>query len=470
MSHERLNFYRHWREQNQTVFREDSIPPERLLQAIWHHQRLLRDELKTADGKSIRILHPGFWNREAGPDFREAVIQIAGEIKTGDIEIDLQSAGWRGHGHDRNPNFKNVVLHVVWDIAASQTGIPQLILKPFLDAPLADIKAWLGTEAAQGWPTELHGQCSAPLRELPPDKMQELLRQAAQIRFERKAQEFGVRARHVGWEQALWEGIFRALGYKQNVWPLRRVAELLPLIKIEKASPLLWQVRLLGISGLLPAELSDQRGEANPYLRRIWDAWWREREKFSEHILPKAVWKFSGLRPANRPERRLALVSHWLSSDDFLRNIEEWFTSDHANDALSLFETLQVRDDEFWSCHWTFRSAPLAKPQPLIGEKRITDLAINVILPWFWMRAVAGKNFELQKKAEERFFNWPAAEDNSILRLARLRLLAKSDPRLFRTASAQQGLLQIVRDFCEHSNSLCSNCRFPDLIRQWKAG
>jgi hypothetical protein len=34
-------------------------------------------------------------------------------------------------------------------------------------------------------------------------------------------------------------------------------------------------------------------------------------------------------------------------------------------------------------------------------------------------------------------------------------------------AAAQQGLLQIVKDFCENSNSLCAECRFPELVRQW---
>jgi hypothetical protein len=32
-------------------------------------------------------------------------------------------------------------------------------------------------------------------------------------------------------------------------------------------------------------------------------------------------------------------------------------------------------------------------------------------------------------------------------------------------AAAQQGLLQILRDFCEHSNALCENCEFPELVR-----
>ena len=39
-----------------------------------------------------------------------------------------------------------------------------------------------------------------------------------------------------------------------------------------------------------------------------------------------------------------------------------------------------------------------------------------------------------------------------------------------KTASLQQGMLQIVRDFCAHSNALCQNCRFPGLVERLKSG
>jgi hypothetical protein len=95
---------------------ETVAPPEKLLQAVWQHQRLQRNRLTTLDGKILRVLHPGFASTEGGPDFRGAVLQFEGEPPfAGDVEIDLQSSGWRAHGHDRNPNFKNVVLHVVWE-------------------------------------------------------------------------------------------------------------------------------------------------------------------------------------------------------------------------------------------------------------------------------------------------------------------------------------------------------------------
>jgi Ni,Fe-hydrogenase III component G len=32
-------------------------------------------------------------------------------------------------------------------------------------------------------------------------------------------------------------------------------------------------------------------------------------------ILPRPAWKFHGLRPANHPQRRLALAAHWLADE-----------------------------------------------------------------------------------------------------------------------------------------------------------
>src|SRR5262245_51809858 len=76
---DRANFYAEWRIRSGVVslLREDvDSPPERLLQAVWQHQRLLRDQLKTPEGQPVRVLHPGFHNLEGGPDFRGAIIQI----------------------------------------------------------------------------------------------------------------------------------------------------------------------------------------------------------------------------------------------------------------------------------------------------------------------------------------------------------------------------------------------------------
>ena len=209
------NIYAEWRERSGLVprLREDSaIPPERLLQLVWFHQRLLRDKLVALDGRALRVLHPGFWSYEGGPDFRGAVLQFDGEPSfSGDVEVDLHSSGWHAHGHDRNPAFKNVALHVVWE-GEARKNLPTLAIKSVLDSPLNELVVWLGSEAAQKFPERLVGQCSAPLRELKPERLTDLLHQAALIRLHGKAVQLQARARQAGWDQALWEGWLRALG------------------------------------------------------------------------------------------------------------------------------------------------------------------------------------------------------------------------------------------------------------------
>jgi hypothetical protein len=499
------NFYTDWRVRAgcaSTLREGASAPPEKLLQAIWQHQRLRRGALVMADGRALRVLHPGFCNFEAGPDFRGAVVQFGDEPpRAGDVEIDLQLSGWRAHGHDVNPNFKNVLLHVVWEntranlpLGVPPSGdsgrtesaepnrlkaeLPTLSLQNLLDAPLAELDAWLGGESAESLPETFRGRCCAPLRELSGESLLALLRQAALVRLRGKAAWFAARARHEGWEQALWEGLFRALGYKQNVWPMLRLAELRGALGAgKKLSPLEWQARLLGAGGLLPDELTRAQSSTDDFLKRVWDLWWRERDKFAEVTLPRAVWKFNGLRPANHPTRRLALAAHWLARGDLVARVERWSSvkidvtaagATHTAALHSLLEIFQIERDEFWSWHWTLKSARMKKPQPLLGATRVTDLGINVVLPWLWARANEGRNEKFLRALEQNYFAWPAAEDNAVLKLARQRLLGGAGRGVFATAAAQQGLLQVVRDFCEHSNAVCEACRFPDLVRTWQ--
>ena len=464
-------FYAQWRAQNESrlLLRERGgpHPPERLLQSVWHHQRLQRDQLLTVDGRPVRVLHPGFWNHEAGPDFRGAVVQIGQEAaRSGDVEIDWERQNWHAHHHHGNPAFANVILHVVWNDGPGGNPLPTLALEKFLDTPLTELQSWAGSAAAEAWPDALQGACSAPLGLLTPEQTGDLLQQAALVRFQRKGLELEIRARQAGWEQALWEGLFRALGYKQNIWPMQRVAELLPRLRETGQSALVWQARLFGVSGFL--EASHEKSRGHDYLQALWGHWWRERENFQEVVLPKNLWRLSGIRPANQPQRRLALAAHWLAAKNFLPRLEEWFTATPADASQpeSLLACLPPAGDDFWSRHWSFQSPRLAKAQPLLGESRATDLAINVLLPWFWVRARAGKNSKLTQLAEQRFLAWPAAQDNSLLRLARHRLLGRQTAGRAISAASQQGLLQIVRDFCDHSNAVCADCSFPNVVQQ----
>src|SRR5262249_34904972 len=151
-------------------------------------------------------------------------------------------------------------------------GVPRtIVLRDKLDAPVGELSVWLNSESSEAWPESLRGQCCAPLRDLPAEKISELLHGAAQIRFRGKASRLQARARQVGWEQALWEGLFRALGYKNNSWPMQCLAERRERWWSPKLSSLTLQARPLGLSILLPAELTRARTAADGYLRRVWD-------------------------------------------------------------------------------------------------------------------------------------------------------------------------------------------------------
>ncbi len=348
-----------------------------------------------------------------------------------------------------------------------------MVMRPFLDASIEDLAASLSGDTARLLPEELGGKCMAPLKELSGEAVVELLRQGALCRLEMKAAQFNARARQVGWERALWEGLFRALGYKQNPWPMQRLAELLPDMGLEPGAPAepprVWQARLLGVSGLLPDGSEETRADrtTNRYVRSVWDQWWRERAGLADAILPRSVWRMGGQRPANHPQRRLALAAHWLAKPDLPSRIVDWFSTPIREGKLvaSLATVLKAKPDPFWESRWTLKSKPMEQPRPLLGETRVTDIAVNVILPWFWTRCASGGDEGLRRTAESRYFAWPKAQDNAALRLARQRLLGGAHSRRLTTAAIQQGLMQVVRDFCCHSNAICEDCRFPELVK-----
>ena len=445
-------------------------PPERLLQAAWAHQRIRKDALSTTDGRALEILHPGFWNREAGPDFRDALIRLQGEaVMAGDIEIDLQSHGWRSHKHRDNPRYSRVILHVVWTPEPSPE-LPTFVIRDQLDSSLEDLQRWYGSPGWNVWSPQTSGQCRMPLHSLSDLAQASLIHDAAGVRLEARGQRLLQAARWQGWMGALWAFVFRALGYKQNAWPMQWIGERVTSLKKGVGSVEQMQARLLGVAGLLPDPLAGGSQVGVELWKRYFAIWKEDAAALGVTSLPRSAWQMHHMRPANHPQRRLALVAHWLMDERFVEELDGWSREPYSTRREWmgwLRERLCGQRDNFWSRHWTLRSSTAELDRALLGRARFTDVVMNAILPWLWMRASEGGDRGAARQTEERYFDWPAAQDNAVLRLARHRLLqGEASRRLLRTAAAQQGLLQIVNDFCEHSDSLCSDCPFPEHIRQ----
>jgi hypothetical protein len=77
------------RVRERALFVSPRIPSELELQARWFAGDFGKHFISTA-GDEIEVVQFGTWNREAGPDFRDAAIRINGSDPVrGCIEIDL---------------------------------------------------------------------------------------------------------------------------------------------------------------------------------------------------------------------------------------------------------------------------------------------------------------------------------------------------------------------------------------------
>ena len=449
---------------------------ERLVQCIWYDQRLQSDSLQTTDGRRLRVLSPGWWNLEAGPDFRHATVQIGNEPeRTGDVEIHLRAEDWNHHGHERDRQFNDVILHVVlWEagsrhIPRTHAGqiIPQIVIQHHLDSPLEQLYDDIDLDSYPHNVGNHHGQCAHVLQALPAVSLAALLDAAGEERFAAKVRRFLRWIHRVGTEQAFYEGWMEALGYKANKTAFRTLAQRVPLSEINNRRPYLAPI-LFGVANFLPTGVPSPRTAASAiFAKRLWNAWWKLRPDFEERILPSNAWRFHGVRPANHPHRRLgAAVALLKKHPKLMEKVVGAIES--GGDPVTFFA--DIRDD-YWSHHFTLGSTTQSRASELIGVSRAQEIVANIVLPFAAAYAENIGNLKLYEAAKTGYSRLPAAPSNSILRLAAGQLF-ENPPlarRSVKTTRQQQGLMQIFHDFCVNDKSGCHHCQFPDLVRRWAA-
>ena len=106
---------------------------EKLLHFIWKYQYFNRSSLATIKGETLSILFAGTHNAHQGPDFTDAKIKIGQTTLAGSVELHLMASDWQKHKHESDPNYKNVILHVVFkNDKVIGNNIPVLELQPYI--------------------------------------------------------------------------------------------------------------------------------------------------------------------------------------------------------------------------------------------------------------------------------------------------------------------------------------------------
>src|SRR5205814_9066541 len=148
-------------------------------------------------------------------------------------------------------------------------------------------------------------RCQATLKDLPEERVHSMVEAAAQFRLQQKANRIRNKIDSHGRDQALFQEIAAALGYKENKLPFTLIAQRLPL-KLLHDKPDDGEAMLFGLAGFLEAsDLSVFKRSTREYVRKLWDRWWPHRDKMQRMILPAKVWRLTGTRPVNHPQRRL---------------------------------------------------------------------------------------------------------------------------------------------------------------------
>jgi Protein of unknown function (DUF2851) len=127
---------------------------EDFLHYVWQYKKFDFSNLKTTSQETLNIIKVGDYTQLAGPDFFNAQIEIDNQKWAGNIEIHIKSSDWYVHNHERDENYNNVILHVVWENDAAvfrkdNSEIPVLELKNHVSKEL--ISQYQKLKANKSW-------------------------------------------------------------------------------------------------------------------------------------------------------------------------------------------------------------------------------------------------------------------------------------------------------------------------------
>lgn len=419
---------------------------ETLFQYLWSNKLFKANGLKTTEGEAVHVLHPGTINTNAGPDFLEGRVRIADTIWVGNIELHLKSSDWHKHKHTEDPNYRNIILHVVYedDKPLENTTFPTLEMKHCFEEGIIERYHYL-----MKWQHPV--SCRDKINAVPDIVLNHWLDSLLAERWEVRLEEWQLywKGSVNDWRTLLYYRLASNFGFHVNRDVFLELALSLPLDILAKHRKNIVQVEalLFGQSGLLAVQRQDS------YMQLLEKEYHFLRRKYQLTPIPAHRWKFLRMRPANFPTVRIAQFAMLVhkSLDLFARMME-------IENEKELYALLNIHASNYWDNHYRFNEVSEEVQVKYLGKDAIQNILINTVAPMQYLYAkLQGKSSLTENSIH--LLQSIKAEKNNILHQWKHIGIEATD------AARSQALLQLFNQYC--SRKKCLDCAIGNhLIRK----
>ncbi|TMI97170.1 MAG: DUF2851 family protein [Bacteroidetes bacterium] len=412
---------------------------ERLLQFIWQFQYFNKGELRSTSGEAIQIIFPGTYNTNQGPDFNDAKIKIGKTTWAGNVELHLRSSDWNKHNHQNDKNYKNVILHVVWEDDFPDYNMP--VLKLNNRVAKIFLQRYEELMNAQGFIP-----CEKTISSIKPIVLQSWKERLLAERLIRKSAivETYLDQNNRHWEETFWWLLARNFGIKINADAFEAMARSIPLNILAKHKNQIHQLEalLMGQSNLLNEKFKEDYPvmlqKEYEFLKTKYDL---KQNTYSPFFLR--------MRPGNFPTIRLAQLAMLIHhSEHLFSKIRE------SNSAKDVRQWLDVTANDYWHYHYRFDEQSSLKKKSL-GAAMVDNVLINTVCTVLF----AYGHFNKEQKFKDKALQWLeeiTAESNSITK-GFLQTGLKN-----KNAHDSQALIELKNEYC--SKKRCLDCAIGNAL------
>lgn len=418
---------------------------EDFLHYVWKFQKFDVFDFYTTNNEKFHIRNKGSHNLNSGPDFFNSQIELAGQLWAGNIEIHIKSSDWYAHGHETDPAYDNVILHVVWEHDAEifrndGSKISTFVVKEHVSKNTLEQynklfskeKKWINCETDFELVDDF----------IIDNWLERLFFERLQKKEMLLLKELKDSQNH--WESLLFRMLCKNFGLKVNADSFFSIAKSVDFSVVKKCSHDRQDLEalLMGQAGLLEGDNEDW------YFKTLKAKYDYLKHKFALKNEMVIVPKFFRLRPPNFPTVRLAqLAMLYFKRDNLFSQV---IAIENLEDFYELFN---ICGSDYWSKHYNFGISSLER------KKRITKnfvdlLIINTIIPLkFSYSQQQGKDVseEILLLASKI-----SSEENTIVaKFNSLRHISKS-------AYQSQALLQLKSGYCDANK--CLQCAVGNSI------